>query len=233
MNSTETAKKHILLIDDDHKLSDMIAQFLESMNYKVSIFDKGNGAINAVKRAQPDLIVLDVMLPGLDGVEICRQIKLEDDIPILMMTAKGDDMTEIMAMNFGADAYLNKPVRPHVLQAHISAMLKKQTKLQTDDQNVLEIQDLKINKESYQVYKNDEEVSLTAGEFQLLLLLAENTGHPIGREELLKELKGMDYDGLDRSIDIRVSNLRKKLDDEIPPYKYIKTIRNQGYLLVK
>lgn len=233
MNLPTTTKQHILLIDDDHKLSSMMTQFLESMGYQVSVFDKGTGAVEAVNDIKPDLIVLDVMLPGIDGVEICRQLKIQNNWPILMMTAKGDDMTEIMAMNFGADAYLNKPVRPHVLHAHINAMLKKQPKILKQDSNQIRIQDLQIYKESYQLIKNDDEVVLTAGEFQLLILLAENAGQAIGRDELLMQLKGMDYDGLDRSIDIRVSNLRKKLDDEIPPYKYIKTVRNQGYLLVK
>ncbi len=230
---TTSTEKLILLIDDDTTLLNMMSQFLNSEGFKVATHHRGNDAVEIVKTTQPDLLVLDVMLPGMDGVEICKEIKQSLTIPILMLTAKGDDFTEIMAMNWGADTYLNKPVRPHVLLAHINALLRKTESEHNDTMVTWSVQDLDIHEESYQVFKSGTEVTLTAGEFQLLALLASQAGRPVDRDTITQSLKGIPYDGQDRSFDLRISNLRKKLDDEIPPYKYIKTVRNKGYLLVK
>lgn len=228
------SEQHILLIEDDIKLAAMIKQFLGSEGFRVTALEQGEHSTKIIRKYHPDLVILDVMLPGIDGISVCQQIKQVSKTPIIMLTAKGDDMTEIMAMNVGADGYLNKPVRPHVLLAHIKSILRKSPSLSEESSShLIQVQDLQINKNSYQLKKSGDTINLTAGEFELLVLLANNISKPVNREYISNQLNGINYDGQGRAIDIRISQLRKKLDDEVPPYKYIKTVRNQGYVLVK
>jgi two-component system response regulator RstA len=153
-----------------------------------------------------------------------------------MLTAKDDEMTEITSLNRGADGYLTKPVRPHVLLAHIKSLLRRaETTLQSSslsvDSGALCVQSLEVRPASLTAYIDGEPMSLTTAEYQLLEYLIRHAGRMVTREELYHSLRGIDYDGLDRSIDMRVSSLRKKMDDANPPFRYIKTVRGKGYLL--
>jgi len=226
-------KQKITLVEDDIELAKMIQSFLICEGFEVSWKENGLEAVDHILKIQPDLVILDVMLPGIDGVEVCRRIRDEFSNPVLMLTAKDDDLSEITALNTGADGYLNKPVRPHILLAHIKALLRRnKASSKLHNSSVIQVQDLSINLDAYLLIKEDQEINLTSGEFQLLAILAKSSGIPVSRDELYQQLRGIEYDGVDRSIDLRVSSLRKKLDDDIPPYRYIKTIRAKGYLLV-
>jgi len=231
--STDKKLTVIDLIEDDCELAKMIQSFLVNEGFVVNWIDNGIDAEKAILNDKPDLIILDIMLPGVDGIEVCRRIKKTFQNPILMFTAKGDDLTEILALNTGADCFLNKPVRPHVLLAHINSLLRRNiVEVFQDGRELIKVQDLTIDYSGYRLYKGDKEIILTGGEYQLFALLAKNQGHTVDRDTLSKQLKGVEYDGLNRSIDLMISSIRKKLNDSIPPYCYIKTIRSKGYILL-
>ena len=223
----------ITLVEDDHELARMIQAFLQSEGFVVSWADNGLDGVDLILKEQPDLVVMDIMMPGIDGVEVCRRIRESFSNPVLMLTAKDDDLSEVASLNTGADGYLNKPVRPHVLLAHIKSLLRRsKTSSSNSDANTVQVQNLKINMKNYTLLKDDVELVLTSGEFELLTILVKSEGVPVNRDDLYQKLRGIEYDGIDRSIDLRISSLRKKLDDDAPPYRYIKTVRGKGYLLI-
>jgi two-component system, OmpR family, response regulator len=181
--------------------------------------------------------VLDVMLPGMDGIEICRRLRQRgDDVPIIMLTARDEDIDEVLGLEMGADDYLAKPVQPRVLLAHIKAILRRIPASPNSVEkshivgNSLIFGQLLINKDARDVAFKDTPIDLTTAEFDLLWLLATNAGRVLSRNEILRELRGLDYDGFDRSIDSRISRLRRKLGDDALSAAHIKTIRPHGYL---
>lgn len=224
----------IVLVEDDRDLAQMIVTFLGDEGFLVRWFDDGQDAAEFFAGTGDfDLAVLDVMLPNLNGVELCQRVRDRHTKPILMLTAKTDDLTEINSLRQGADGYLSKPVRPHVLLAHIQALLRRST--HTSDAGVttdsIVIQSLEVMPGSLSATLEGQDLALTTAEFQLLLLLAQDAGALITREQLYQSLRGFEYDGLDRAIDMRVSSIRKKLKDDTPPFKYIKTVRGKGYMM--
>jgi len=224
----------ILIIDDDEELTSLISQFLTMNGYHIIVEHNGSNAISAVHHHQPDLIVLDLMLPGVDGLTICRQLKPNFINPIIMLTALDDDIDEVTGLEVGADDYLCKPIKPRVLLAHIRAQLRRQSHLKNiSSQEIKQVSNgsLSIDIAKRIVRYNENEVTLSSAEFDLLWILAMNAGNIISRDQLHKEIFKLDYDGFDRSIDLRVSRLRKKLGDDPKEPRIIKTIRNKGYLL--
>jgi len=224
----------ILIIDDDAELTSLISQFLTMNGYQVSVEPNGANAITAVTHIQPDLIVLDLMLPGVDGLTICRQLKPNFVNPIIMLTALDDDIDEVTGLEVGADDYLCKPIKPRVLLAHIRAQLRRQLHFQSlSFQDIRQVSNgaLTIDIRKRIVRYNENEITLSSAEFDLLWVLAMSAGNIISRDELHKEIFKLEYDGFDRSIDLRISRLRKKLGDDPKEPKIIKTIRNKGYLL--
>ncbi|MCU7883604.1 MAG: response regulator transcription factor [Candidatus Thiodiazotropha sp. (ex Lucinoma annulata)] len=229
-----TSKQTIVLVEDDLELNQMISDFLQEEGYLVTSIFNGNDAVDVIVNQNPDLVILDLMLPGIDGIEICRRIRTKYINPIVMLTAKDDDLVEVASLQQGVDNYLNKPIRPHVLLAHVQAALRRSTiSAKPTNPSHLVVQDITLDPESLRVTLRDESLDLTTGEFELLAVLMENAGLPVSRDKLYKLTRGIEYDGLDRSIDLRISNLRKKLNDESPPYRYIKTVRGKGYLMSK
>lgn len=228
----DTPKK-IVFIEDDLRLADMVSTFLKSEGYDVVHVSEGKSAAPTIVSESPNLVLLDLMLPDVDGIEICRQVRPDYAGPIIMLTAKNDELTEISALNIGADDYITKPIRPHILKARIAAQLRRESRAQKAPTAIYESGELEINLEKYNVSLKGLDVLLTDAEFELLALLVKNAGIILSREEIFKAIKGVEYDGLDRSVDIRISSLRKKLGDEKEPYQYIKTVRSKGYLFVK
>lgn len=223
----------ILLVEDDRQLSEMIKDFLESEGLHVIQEFRGDRVKKSVEKHSPDLIILDLMLPGKDGFSICRDLRPDFNNPILMLTAKSTDFDQVLGLEIGADDYVIKPVEPRVLLARINALLRR-TQLLEIDKNNNEIMHgkLSINRNSRQVILQDEVIELTSQEFDLLWLLASRAGEVQNRDYIYKAVVGRDYDGLDRSIDVRISRLRKKmLDSTETPFR-IKTIWGQGYLFV-
>jgi len=225
--------KKILLVEDDRQLSELVTDFLTSEGYHVKQEFRGDTVAKRVDLFKPDLIILDIMLPGKDGFAVCRDIRPSFSGPILMLTAKSTDFDQVLGLEIGADDYVIKPVEPRVLLARVTALLRR-GQLPNQSQEVGEVThgDLHINRASRKVTLKEENVDLTSQEFDLLWLLAIKAGEVQNRDYIYKAVVGREYDGLDRSVDVRVSRLRKKLfDDTETPFR-IKTIWGQGYLFV-
>ncbi|WP_125557820.1 response regulator [Pseudoalteromonas rubra] len=229
-----TTQQKILLIDDDRELTQLMSQFLQKNGYDVACYEQGNGAVARVEEFAPDLLVLDLMLPGQDGLSICRQIRGRFTGPIIMLTALVDDIDEVTGLEVGADDYLCKPVKPRVLLAHVRAQLRRHNMLMTQtSQTVRTINDgeICVDLAKRKATCGDKEVLLSSAEFELLWLLANSAGRILSRDELYRTIFKLEFDGMDRSIDLRISRLRKKLGDDPKEPKIIKTIRNKGYLI--
>ncbi len=229
---TDSVKK-ILLVEDDRQLSGLVTDFLTSEGYHVKQEFRGDTVAKRVDLFSPDLIILDIMLPGKDGFAVCRDLRPTFSGPILMLTAKGTDFDQVLGLEIGADDYVIKPVEPRVLLARITALLRR-GELPNQSKEVGEVKcgELHINRASRKVTLKEANVDLTSQEFDLLWLLASKAGEVQNRDYIYKAVVGREYDGLDRSVDVRISRLRKKLfDDTETPFR-IKTIWGQGYLFV-
>lgn len=229
----------ILIVEDDARLATLTREYLEGNGFQITVEGDGARAVERIFREKPDLIILDVMLPGEDGLSICRKVKMEKDIPILMLTARTDDMDQVVGLEMGADDYIAKPVRPRVLLARVRALLRRSeaqaSAAYSMDTQVtrLEFGDLVIDSSMREAWLSNEPIELTSAEFDLLWLLASNAGRVLTREEIFTALRGIEYDGQDRSIDVRVSRIRPKVGDDPMHPRRIKTVRSKGYLFVK
>ena len=224
----------ILLIDDDVELTQLISQYLGTNGFDVRLHHSGEQVPELIEQINPDVIVLDLMLPGIDGLTICKTIRPLFDGAIIMLTALGDDIDEVTGLEVGADDYLAKPVKPRVLLAHIRAQLRRQSKIQqsnTESGVYCYGQKIKLDASKRTVENQGVEVALSSAEFDLLWLLAQQVGNIVKREDLHEQIFRLPYDGIDRSIDLRISRIRKKLKDDPKEPHIIKTVRNVGYLL--
>ncbi len=238
-SSSPEADIQILLIEDDVRLSTLIQEYLQQQTMTVSIEHRGDMACQRIISESPDLVVLDLMLPGLNGLEICKAVRPKYPGPILMLTARDEDIDQVVGLEIGADDYVTKPVQPRVLLARIRALLRRfpkqapQIMQPGNDTNDIRYGYFRISATAREAWLDDNVLDLTTNEFELLWLLASHAGEVLTRETILEQLRGIDYDGLDRSVDIRVSRLRKKLKDNTSRPFRIKTIRGKGYLFVK
>ena len=229
----------ILLIEDDKRLADLTAEYLRKNEFEVDIESRGDTAEARIVKENPDLVILDIMLPGKDGFEVCRSVRPNYSGVILMLTARDEDLDQILGLELGADDYLAKPVQPRLLLARIKALLRR-APLAANEQNVApgELEELafgsfRISQSTRSAHLGDEPIDLTTAEFDLLWLLASHAGNILSRDDLLQELRGIGFDGLDRSIDARISRLRRKLGDDPDNPTRIKTVRGKGYLFSK
>lgn len=225
----------LLLVEDDERLARLTARYLEQHNFRVVTECRGDRALAMIRTLEPDLVLLDLMLPGMDGLEICSELRKSSQIPVLMLTAKGADLDQVVGLSAGADDYVVKPVEPMVLLARVQALLRRAESSRLENASILDdifVGALHVSKSNQRVTLNGAEVELSTQEFELLFELARNAGVVLSREALFRSTRGIDYDGLDRSIDVRVSRLRKKLGDNSSPPKRIKTVWGKGYLLV-
>lgn len=223
----------ILLVEDDDRLSQLVRDFLTAEGFDVLALSDGSALLEHTGRFTPDLVILDVMLPGEDGFSLCRKLRPHFAGPLLFMTAKGDDFDQVLGLELGADDYVIKPVEPRVLLARIHALLRRNPpSAQAEPRDALTYGGLHINKNSRQVTLDEEAIELTSHEFDMLWKLASNPSELVERTTLYEELIGREYDGLDRSADVRISRLRKKLrDNPKNPYR-IKTIWGRGFFFV-
>jgi two-component system OmpR family response regulator/two-component system response regulator RstA len=224
----------ILVVEDDERLSALICQFLRENNFEVRALYDGLNLLKEVQDFVPDILVLDIMLPGDNGFTLCKNIRPHYSGPLLFMTAKNDDLDQVLGLEIGADDYVIKPVEPRVLLARINALLRRtHSPIQPDtNKEQLTFGKLMIDRSTRCALLNDIDVQLTSHEFDMLWKLAENASQLVERETLYKELIGREYDGLDRSADVRISRLRKKLQDNSQhPYR-IKTIWGKGFFFV-
>jgi len=224
----------ILLVDDDVELTQLISQYLSSNGYEVLCLHNGDTIETVISEFSPDIIVLDLMLPGIDGLSICKNIRASFHGAIIMLTALGDDIDEVTGLEVGADDYLAKPIKPRVLLAHIRAQLRRQSTLsQASSESIIYCfgNNIKVDESNRSVFNQQTEVILSSAEFDLLWLLAQKVGTITKREDLHQQIFRLPYDGIDRSIDLRISRIRKKLNDDPKEPQIIKTVRNVGYLL--
>lgn len=223
----------ILLVEDDAELASLIVEFLNKHQYDVKLQTTGDGAVETIAATQPDLVVLDVMLPGKSGMDICREARVDYDGPIIMFTALDDDLDQMLGLELGADDYIVKPVIPRLLLSRIKAVLRRFEGNRSGAQGSarqIKVGSLEINLADISVSIEGKPLSVTNAEFELLVLLAIDAGKIVDRDTILQELRGFEYDGFDRSIDRRVSRLRKKLE-QAHGEPIIKTVRGKGYQL--
>lgn len=233
MFEQKTTVKKILLVEDDRQLSNLVKDFLEAEGFHVKQEFRGDTVAKRIELFSPDLIILDVMLPGKDGFAVCKEIRPSFAGPILMLTAKGTDFDQVIGLEIGADDYVIKPVEPRVLLARVSALLRRgQLTIESNEASELTFGGLMVRRGSRQVVLNSDEIELTSQEFDLLWLLASKAGEVQNRDYIYKAVVGREYDGMDRSVDVRISRLRKKLMDNTETPFRIKTIWGQGYLFV-
>ena len=225
----------ILLVEDDERLAELTAEYLTKNDLDVSIEPRGDTAEARILAEQPDLVILDVMLPGKDGFEVCRAVRSQYRGVILMLTARDEDFDQILGLEMGADDYIAKPVQPRVLLARIKALLRRlpSPEAANGESDNMVFGQFKISQATRTASLAGEAIDLTTAEFDLLWLLANHAGNVLSRDDLLQELRGIGFDGLDRSIDARISRLRKKLNDDPENPTRIKTVRGKGYLFSK
>lgn len=221
---------HILVIEDDAGLAEWIEEYLRRHEFVATLVSSGDLAVEAIRRHRPDLVLLDIMLPRKTGFEICKEARTFCRCPILMMTACDEEANELLSLELGADDYINKPVRPKVLLARIKALLRRTTASTPNTE--LTFGALSMKKQGKSVQLQGEPLPISSNEFDVLWLLASRAGEVISRAELVSHLRGIDYDGFDRSIDIRISRLRKKLADDPDQPTKIKTIWGKGYVFM-
>jgi two-component system, OmpR family, alkaline phosphatase synthesis response regulator PhoP len=220
----------ILVVDDEPNIVHLARLYLERDGYRVEAVSDGRAALQAVERYKPALIVLDIMLPELDGLEVCRRLRaVQDPTPILMCTARDEDVDKIIGLELGADDYLSKPFNPRELAARVKAILRRGTHLQRSSRGPLHLGDLVIDPASRDVLVRDQPVEMRAQEFDLLLTFVEHKGLVLSREQLLEKAWGFDYYGQTRTVDVHVGHLRRKLAGS---NVQIETVTGVGYKLI-
>ncbi|MDP5142740.1 response regulator transcription factor [Rheinheimera baltica] len=227
----------ILLVEDDVSLADWVKTYLQQKGYEVLHHCRGDTVLDAMAQQHVDLILLDLMLPGLNGLALCKQIRQQYQLPILMLTAQGEESDEVIGLQTGATDYLVKPVRPRVLHARIEAALRSCLASNTSEKSAtntetLQFGQLHICASAQRVLLRGAEINLTSTEFCLLWYLACHAGEICSRDQVFLAMKGREHDGLDRRFDVMVSILRKKLADDASNPKGIKTVWGKGYLFV-
>jgi DNA-binding response OmpR family regulator len=222
----------IILVEDDVRLSELVGRYLETHGFRVTSTAGGDRVVEQVQRDAPDLVILDLGLPGQDGLSICRQLRPRYINPILILTARDNDIDHVLGLELGADDYVIKPVEPRVLLARINALLRRSRAQPHLEHTSLRFGQLLINTIARAVSLNGQPVALSSAEFDLLACLAEHAGEIQSRATLFQHLYGREYDGVDRMLDVRISHLRKKLGEDADSSERIKTIWGQGYLFV-
>ena len=224
----------ILLVEDDASLAQWVAEYLTEQGYTTHVCHRGDEVVSQVKTLNPNIVLLDIMLPGQDGISVCRELRSFYNAPIIMLTARDEEMDEVIGLEVGASDYIMKPVRPRALLARIKAALRQSNEPNKSAivESTISVGSLNINTESRNVKFNDQDVNISSAEYLLLHYLASNAGQVVSRDAVFKATKGREYDGLDRSVDVLISALRKKFSDDPQNPEKIKTIWGRGYLLV-
>ncbi len=222
----------VMIVEDDTEISRLTKMLLETEGYECEAIFDGGQAVSEIRQMNPDIVILDVMLPGLSGVEVCSQIRAFYHGAILMLTGCDDDITELASFKQGADDYVTKPIKPHLLLARMQALLKRTQHKDIKKGEVLMFGDLHIDCQNRSVLIAGISLDLTSAEFDILEVLAKQAGEVVSREQCCSQLRGFEYDGMDRSIDMRVSSLRKKMGAFSGQEKRILTVRGRGYMLV-
>ena len=222
-------KKSILVIDDDRNILAIIEMYLKKEGCTVTPCERGDTALEAFHTAKPDLLVLDVMLPGMDGLQVLKEIRKTSKVPVIMLTARGEDVDRIVGLELGADDYLIKPFSPRELVARVRALFRRAHQADEPAVEVHDFGDLVIAISGHKILVEGNELALTASEFKLLTTLARHPGRVYNRMELVEKVLGYDFEGYERTIDSHVKNLRAKLGDDPKKPKWLYTVHGVGY----
>jgi DNA-binding response OmpR family regulator len=222
----------ILMIEDDHRLSAMVAEYLAPSGIEVTVAPTAEGGLRLLDRGGFEAVLLDVMLPDLDGFEVCRRIRARSDVPVLMLTARGDDADRIVGLELGADDYLSKPFNPRELLARLKGILRRRA-APRDRRPQLRFGRLEIDREARVVRLDGQERALTSHQFDLLVALAESAGRVLSREVLLQRARGDSLESFDRSVDVHVSRIRAAIEDDPRRPRRILTVRSAGYVFAR
>ena len=223
-------KKNILIIDDDEKLNELLHEYLSQYDFNVTSAVHPKEGLNQLKQTLPDLIILDIMLPDMDGLEVCREIRKSYNVPIIMLTARGEVTDRIVGLELGADDYLPKPFEPRELVARIQSILRRCS--DNIQSNKLCFGELTIDLDKHIIMLNKKKIESTTMEFELLTLFVRNPGKVFTRDQLLDQLRGLEWDAFDRSVDVLISRLRQRLNDDPKEPKFIRTIWGKGYKFI-
>jgi DNA-binding response OmpR family regulator len=225
----------LLLIEDDVRLAQLVKDYLTQENFSITVEHRGDSALENFDPSAVDIVILDLMLPGMDGLKVCSGLRRVYQGPILILTAKSSDIDHVMGLELGADDFVHKPIEPPVLLARLRALLRRSQQSPANEQaqgDNLVFGTLSINVRAHEVKLGNEVIDFTTQEFELLHFLARNTGKVLSRDDIFNNIRGIEYDGLDRTVDVRISRLRKKLHDNPSQPQRIKTVWGKGYLFV-
>ena len=220
---------HILVVEDDSKTAATVRLYLEDAGYRASVVSNGSDGLRAARSGDFDLVILDIMLPRLDGTDVCRKLRVDSDVPVIMLTAKSTEGERVRGFELGADDYVIKPFSPRELVARVRAVLRRRAPASAETEPRLERDGLVIDVDARRVLSGDAEVALTPTEFDLLCLLARRPGRVYSRDELIEEALGRDFVGMDRTVDAHIMNLRKKIEPDRRKPRYIQTVFGAGY----
>jgi two-component system response regulator BaeR len=222
------AQEHILIVEDERKLADLLRDYLSEAGFTVTWLDRGDRVVSRVKQDPPALVLLDIMLPGMDGTEVCREIRKFSKIPILMITARVEEVDRIIGLELGADDYICKPFSPREVVARVKAVLRRA--YSEPETTRLAVGPISLDETTRRVSVNDEEVlNLTPSEFGLLKIMMAHPGRVFSRGELLDKVQGYQFEGYDRTIDTHIKNIRKKIAEKLPEREVIHTVYGIGY----
>jgi two-component system phosphate regulon response regulator OmpR len=226
--------KKVLLVDDDGKLRKLLVEYLEGYDFQVATLADGESVLRTIKKEEPEIVILDVMLPGRDGLEVLKEVRSESRVPVIMLTAKGEEADRVVGLELGADDYLPKPFSPRELLARMKAVLRRwEPKTLTGDETLrIEAGDLVLDKARQILLIEEREVPLSSTEYRVLKVLMDNPNRVLSRDQIMTLARGKDFMAFDRSIDVHISKLRAKLESDPRSPKRIKTIWGSGYMFV-
>jgi DNA-binding response OmpR family regulator len=230
MANRSRAVMRVLVVDDDERLNALVTKYLGQFGFSVRAVTHAEAALRALKTDPPDIFVLDVMLPGMDGFAVCRKIRETSRVPILMLTARGEVTDRVVGLELGADDYLPKPFEPRELVARIQAVLRRGVQAEPD--NTVRLGDLEVSWAKRSAFLRGHELDLTTGEFELLGFFIRNPGRVLSRDRILDATRGIDWESYDRSVDVLISRLRLKLADDAKHPRFIRTVRGTGYIFI-
>ena len=219
----------ILIVEDELDLASIIKDYLERELYEVEICTEGDKAIEIFDKFKPSLVILDLMLPGMNGYEICQNIRIKSTIPILILSAKIDEFDKVKGLNLGADDYITKPFRPRELLARVNAQLRRSQVFNKDNLEIIDIENIRIYTKEYKVEKNGRDLDLSRNEFELLVFLSKNPKQVFSREQLYERIWGFDSYGDLNTVTVTINRLRQKIEDNPKNPKYILTVWGVGY----
>jgi DNA-binding response OmpR family regulator len=231
-HSVMEAAVRLLLIEDDVRLASLVRDYLTQEGFEVTVEHRGDAAVANFDPCAVDIVILDLMLPGMNGLQVCTELRRSYAGPLLILTAKSSDIDHVMGLELGADDFVTKPIEPPVLLARLRALLRRAQGVPTLQGDVLVFGSLQVNLQSHQVRLAGKEIDLTTQEFELLAFLARQAGTVLSRDMIYNNIRGIEYDGLDRTVDVRISRLRRKLGDNAEHPFRIRTIWGKGYLFV-